>query len=143
MLDRERILAKLDELDGYLAELRQILPKSFAEYRHSIAHRRATERLLQISIECILDLCSLLVAGLRLGLPAEEEDLITSLERAQVIPSDIAASLKRMKGFRNIVVHEYGDLDDAAVYKIATTRVEDFAAFKQAVLHTFPLHGKS
>lgn len=32
MLDRERILAKLDELEGYVGELRQIVPASFAEY---------------------------------------------------------------------------------------------------------------
>lgn len=32
MLDRERILTKLDELEGYVGELRQIVPAGFAEY---------------------------------------------------------------------------------------------------------------
>lgn len=52
MLDRERILAKIDVLDGYLKELREILPASFGEYK-KIEKRRACERLLQVSIECI------------------------------------------------------------------------------------------
>jgi uncharacterized protein YutE (UPF0331/DUF86 family) len=56
MLDRERILAKVDELNGYLVELRQVIPKSFAEYREKLAERRACERVLQLSIECMTDI---------------------------------------------------------------------------------------
>lgn len=134
MLDRERILAKLDELDRYRSELEQVLPATYSDYHGSIAARRAVERLLQIAVECILDLCSLLVSGLDLGLPSEEDDLIGKLERAGVLDPAVAASVRRMKGFRNLVVHEYGDLDDAVVYKLATTRKEDFTAVKSAVL---------
>ena len=32
MVDKDRILAKLDQLEGYLQELRQILPESFKEH---------------------------------------------------------------------------------------------------------------
>lgn len=32
MVDRDRLLAKLDELDGYLAELRSIVPDRFEDY---------------------------------------------------------------------------------------------------------------
>ena len=33
MLDRERLLAKIDALDGYLKELYEILPLSIDEYK--------------------------------------------------------------------------------------------------------------
>ena len=33
MVDKDRILAKLDQLEGYLRELCQILPESFEEYQ--------------------------------------------------------------------------------------------------------------
>lgn len=134
MLDRERILAKLDELDGYVGELRYVVPVSFAEYRSSIEKRRACERLLQISIECVLDICNLLVSGLRLGLPAEEDDLFEKLECAKLISPEMTITLKSIKGFRNILVHEYGRLDDAIIYKMATSRLGDIEAFKQAVI---------
>jgi uncharacterized protein YutE (UPF0331/DUF86 family) len=134
VLDRDRILAKLDELDGYLGELSQVIPSSFGEYRDSVAARRACERLLQISVECALDICSLFVSGLRLGLPADEEDLIQKLERAGLISSALGALLNSMKGFRNVIVHEYGHVDDSIVYEIATKRLQDFATFKQEVL---------
>ena len=73
MVDRYRILAKLDELDGYLTELRSILPERFDDYLR-VETKRACERLIQVSVEAVLDVCARLVAGLRLGLPGEEDE---------------------------------------------------------------------
>lgn len=103
MLDRERILTKIDELEAYQKELRQVRPKNPEEYRR-IEKRRACERLLQISIEAMIDTCGLMVSGLRLGLPAEEDDLFKKLEQAGVISADMRETLQPMKGFRNILV---------------------------------------
>ncbi|MBI4400676.1 MAG: DUF86 domain-containing protein [Nitrospirae bacterium] len=133
MLDRERILSKIDQLDQYLGELSQVVPASFPEYQASVEKRRACERLLQLCIECVLDICTLLVSGLRLGLPGDEDDLFEKLERAKVLSPQILALLRPMKGFRNILVHEYGGIDDAVVYKIAMGRLRDLETFKQAV----------
>lgn len=133
MLDRERILAKIDTLDGYLRELRTIAPASFEEYT-TIEKRRACERLLQVSIECVIDICGLLVTGLRLGLPAVEEDLFEKLAQAGLISQPLREMLRRMKGFRNILVHDYRGVDDRIVYEILQNRLDDFEVFKQEIL---------
>jgi uncharacterized protein YutE (UPF0331/DUF86 family) len=105
MLDRDRLLARVDQLQGYLRELRAIIPPTLDAYR-GIEKRRACERLLQLAIEATTDICGLLVAGLRLGLPAEERDAFEKLGEAGVISLAITETLKRMRGFRNILVHE-------------------------------------
>ena len=133
MLYRERILIKLDQLYGYLGELREILPDDFAIYR-KVEKKRASERLLQVSIEAVIDICHLLVAGLRLGIAAEEDDLFDKLEEAGIISADMAEVLKEMKGLRNILVHEYAPIDDRTVYDIASARLTDFETFKQQVV---------
>ncbi len=133
MIDRERILAKLDELDGYLRELRSIAPAEFSEYQ-IIEKKRACERLLQVSVEAAIDVCALLVAGLRLGLPGEEDDLFEKLLRREVISSSMAVVLKRMKGLRNLLVHEYGRINDEIVFETVRQRLGDFDAFKREVL---------
>jgi uncharacterized protein YutE (UPF0331/DUF86 family) len=141
MLDRDRILARLDELDGYLRELRQIAPGSFSEYIERVEKRRACERLLQISVECVIDISGLMVSGLRLGLPAEEDDLFEKLQQAKLISSDTAKMLRSMKGFRNILVHEYGGIDNAIVFGMATKRLRDFEVFKSEILQALEKHG--
>jgi len=133
VIDRERILARFDELDGYLRELRQIMPADFEAYRQ-VEKKRACERLLQVSIECVIDICGLIVAGLRLGLPGEEDDLFEKLYDAGVITGEMRAALHKMKGLRNILVHEYGRIDDRIVYEALQERLGDFALFRTEVL---------
>jgi len=98
MLDKNRILSKLDEMDSYLSELESIMPKSYDEYVGSIEKKRACERVLHILIECVIDVCALIVKGLRLGLPAEEEDLFEKLEKEKIISKEMKEKLKRMRG---------------------------------------------
>jgi hypothetical protein len=59
--------------------------------------------LLQISVEVVIDTCALLVTGLRLGLPAEEDDLFETLGRRGVVSAAMAETLRRMKGLRNLL----------------------------------------
>ena len=133
MLDRERVLVKIDQLEGYLKELREIVPEDFATYQ-KVEKRRACERLLQISIEAVIDVCHLLVAGLRLGIPAEEDDLFDKLREVGIISSQMKETLKEMRGFRNILVHEYARIDEQIVFEAVKTKLGDFEAFKQEVL---------
>jgi uncharacterized protein YutE (UPF0331/DUF86 family) len=129
VVDRERVLAKLDDLDRYLAELRQVVPPSFEAYQAVV--RRACERILQIAIEAVLDICSLFVAGHRLGLPGDEEDLLEKLGTAGVLTAETLDTVKRMRGLRNILVHEYGRVNDRIVYEALTQRLGDFEVFKR------------
>ena len=133
MIDRERLLVKLDELDGYLRELRSIAPARLEEYR-GVEKKRACERLLQVSVEAVIDVCALLVAGLRLGLPGEEDDLFEKLLRRGVISPPMADVLRRMRGLRNLLVHEYGRINDELVFETVRQRLGDFDAFKRQIL---------
>jgi len=132
-LDRERILGKVDELDSYLAELKQIAPVDFVEFQ-KIEKKRACERLLQLAVESVIDICNLLVSGLRMGLPAEEEDLFRKLIQGHIISEGLGKKLKEMKGFRNILVHEYARVNDKIVYEAVKTKFSDFDAFKKEIL---------
>lgn len=133
-------MARLDELDGYLRELREIAPTNFEEYQR-IEKKRACERLLQIAVESVLDICSLIVAGLRLGLPAEEDDLFEKMEQAGIITTAMHETLKEMKGFRNILVHEYGRVDDRIIFDLLKSRLRDFENFRFRTLQVLKRKG--
>lgn len=133
MVDRERILGKLDEMEGYLRELEIVVPADLAAYR-AVEKRRSCESLLQVGIECVLDVCHLLVAGRRLGLPGAEEDVLDKLEAAGVFSAPMLATVRRMKGCRNILVHEYGHVLDDIVFEIVSSKRGDFAEFQRETL---------
>ena len=87
-----------------------------------------------MSIECVIDISSLLVIGLRLGLPAEEDDLFEKLTQAGIISLSMRETLRIMKELRNILVHEYGGVDDRIVYEVLQNRMGDFEMFKREIL---------
>ncbi len=133
VIDRERILIRIDHLQQYLQDLRTIIPPTFDAYQ-GIEKRRACERLLQLAIEAMTDISGMFVTGLRLGLPAEEWDAFEKLREAGVITPETAATLRLMRGFRNILVHEYTQVDDQIVYQMASERPGDFDDFIREVL---------
>ena len=133
MVDRERVLAKLDEIDGYLIELRQVAPQTLEEYRHT-EKKRSCERLVQIAVECVIDICQLFVSGLRLGLPGGEDDLLEKLELRGLFSAEMITAVRRMKGCRNILVHEYGRVSDEIIFDTVRNRLGDFDDFQAAVL---------
>jgi uncharacterized protein YutE (UPF0331/DUF86 family) len=133
MLDEGRILAKIDELEGYLGELRTIAPQNLKEYGR-IEKRRSCERLLQLCIECVIDICRILVSGFRLGLPADENDLFEKLNKNGIVSFPMTRLLRQMRGFRNILVHEYASVDDELVFRYVKTRLGDFEKIRKEVL---------
>jgi uncharacterized protein YutE (UPF0331/DUF86 family) len=81
-----------------------------------------------------------MAAGLRLGLPGEEDDLFEKLEQAGSLSFSMVEILKRMKALRNILVHEYGRIDNRIVYEVVENKLHDFQKFKQEVLDGLSQH---
>jgi len=133
MVDKERVLGKIDDLESYLTELKQIVPESFADYQR-IEKKRSCERLLHLCIECAVDICKLFVSGLKLGLPWEENDVFDKMRKKNLLSPDMTSLLKEMRAFRNILIHEYAEVDNEIVYEKAKTRLEDFEMFKKEIV---------
>jgi uncharacterized protein YutE (UPF0331/DUF86 family) len=132
-MDKERIYIKLDEIDQYLKEIEEIIPSSSAEYSTDPMRKRALERLIQITVESVMDVSAILVKEMRLGLPYGEEDFLDKISGTVLSPV-LVEKLREMKGFRNILVHGYSQIDDERVYEILTSDIEDVIEFKEAVI---------
>jgi len=58
------------------------------------------------------------------------------LERAELIPPEIARAMRPMVGFRNVAVHSYRELDLEIVRSVLHERLPDFEAFTSHVLRS-------
>jgi uncharacterized protein YutE (UPF0331/DUF86 family) len=74
--------------------------------------------------------------GSAAGPSAAEEDLFDKLEAASIFTAETTDTLRRMRGCRNILVHEYGRVSDEIVFDTITTSPDDFEHFARAVLDT-------
>ena len=69
-----------------------------------------------------------------MGLPSEEGDLFERLAQNGIISAVMKETLRSMKGFRNILAHDYTGIDNTIAYEIATTRLTDFELFIKEIL---------
>ena len=88
---------------------------------------------MQICIETVLDICNIILSDLKLGLPSDEEDVFDKLSEKKVISKKLADILSEMKGFRNILVHKYGEVQDEKVFE-NLDKLEDFDKFKDEII---------
>lgn len=79
--------------------------------------------------EAAIDLAMHRVRVHRLGVPQESRDAFELLVRAGRLSPELATTLKRMVGFRNVAVHEYQRLNLAIVQAIIETHLQDLRAF--------------
>jgi uncharacterized protein YutE (UPF0331/DUF86 family) len=83
------------------------------------------ERYLHLAVEAALDLGNHWIADRALPTPDTNRDTFTVLENAGEIPSDLAHRLRGWAGFRNILVHQYLEIDHAIAYRAITEDLGD------------------
>ena len=69
----------------------------------------------------------------RLGEPRANRKLFDLLERHGWIAAPPASSLRRMVGFRNVLVHGYNEVDLAIVRDVLTNHLVDLELFVETV----------
>ncbi|MCZ7546861.1 MAG: DUF86 domain-containing protein [Anaerolineae bacterium] len=99
--------------------------------------RLAVERLLQLCAQVCIDIANYLIAQLDLRTPDEQTNIFIILGQEKIIPFDLAERMTGLVRFRNILVHEYVQIDDRQVYRHLKENLGDFEAFAQAVFDRF------
>jgi uncharacterized protein YutE (UPF0331/DUF86 family) len=130
--NKRRIELKLEEMMKYIYELQEMMP-SDEEYYTDLVRRRACEKTIEIAIDSLIDIASMIVASERFGLPVDEGNIIDLIAEHNVIDKELGEKIKDMKGFRNILVHRYGHVDDEIVYRILSIGLNDFYDFEKQI----------
>lgn len=136
MTDPELIAKKLSRLETYLLELRRLGRPD--RIRDDLRERRFIEHTLLQAIQTAIDVASHIVSDERLGEPAANSELFLLLGRHGLIGEKLSASLVRMVGFRNVLVHNYVEFDLELLEDAFTNRLRDLDEFVAAIRRRLP-----
>jgi len=81
------------------------------------------------AIEACVDVAQHICAAEGWGPPSDNGDAVRLLGEHGVLPADLAVSVRRAVGFRNVLVHEYVEVDD----KIVISRLTDLSDLEEFV----------
>ncbi len=121
----KRITEKVEEIEQYLAELEDIFPEDFAEYKKNKLVKAACERYVEKIMEAVTDLSFILISIKKLELPQDDIDSFRILFDNKIIKVELYAKLKHAKGMRNVIAHQYGSVNDEIVFNSIKDELEE------------------
>jgi len=128
------VTALLNNLKGYQNKLKTLSGYSRKEFLGDFTNVESAKYLLQVSIQCCLDLAQHIVADEGFRTPQDSYDTFVVLNEEGILPDEFMPTLRQMVSFCNRVVHLYWDVDDGTVYDIARQNLGDFDTFVGYIL---------
>ena len=137
MVERDVVLAKIATVDRCLGRIDET--RATESGLRPIDVEDIVVLNLQRAIQATIDLATHVVATEGYGLPDSVRTSFSLLENEGLIGSDLAERLRKMVGFRNIVVHHYETIDPQIVESIVSKHLGDLSEFSRIVVRHFGL----
>jgi len=131
MVHEEVLYRRLQKLDEYLVILYDLQRYTFDDFVAHYERYGSAERFLHLAIESLSDMGNHVIADMNLGIVNWSSDVPRILAQAGYIDQAMQETWVRMIGFRNILVHQYTDIDHRQVYEILQQHVADFETLKR------------
>ena len=125
MVRPEIIRKRLNKLDEYLAILEKARRYSWEEFVGDPERYGSVERFLHLSLEALQDMGNHIIADLELGVVDRSRDIPDIFAKQGWIDETMKDTWIRMIGFRNILVHDYLEVDRRIVYEMLQNRLDD------------------
>ncbi|MGY5871890.1 MAG: DUF86 domain-containing protein [Candidatus Thorarchaeota archaeon] len=126
----ERRLAKILEEVDFLNSIRKQELDDFLRDGKSL---RSTAKAIETIVQSIIDISSHIVAQNHWGVTDTYRNTIALLATHQVISEDLSANLQQVVAMRNILVHQYLDVDFRIVWESLEELVEDAPTYIRAI----------
>ncbi|MFQ5825103.1 MAG: DUF86 domain-containing protein [bacterium] len=133
MIKRETIDRHLLDLAEKVRFLRTYKKYSLKDFEENLTIQFSAERAMQVAIQNVIDIGSHLLAAKLVNFVEDYKDVIVKLGQEEIIPKKFADSIKKMASFRNILVHNYIDVDLIKLYDLIQNNLDDFETFSNCV----------
>ena len=131
MVRPEVIERRLNKLNEYLEILQSLQKYSFDEFISEPERYGSAERFLQLAIETTIDIGNHIIADMSLGKTRWSSDIPSILEEKGYISLPLRETWIKMIGFRNLLVHDYIDIERQNVYNILQEKIDDLNALEK------------
>jgi len=127
-------LKRVKRFETAMKKLKNISKLTLEEYDKDTDKQDIAERNLQIVIEAIIDIGQKIISSKGFEIPESYKDVITVLEKNNVIPGKHAGSMRDLAGLRNVIVHAYAEIKDEIVYEVLSDDLPTLEKTMEALL---------
>lgn len=127
-VDDPRITQKIKEIEENLELIQENLPDNFDDFNNLGLVKDGIYKRLEYCLQNLIDIFSIIYTSLRIGVPSSLDDIFIGLSQKKIFSKKVMALVQEMKGLRNVLVHQYGKIDDTKVYEILSEKIDDLHA---------------
>lgn len=132
-MDRDVVEQKLESLRRCLRRIESKCPTEAATLAADMDLQDIVSLNLSRAVQISVDIGAHLIAGMEVPPPDTMGQTFEILAQQGVLNQELASSLKKAVGFRNIAVHSYENINWAIVHSIVKYHLADFSAFAKVV----------
>jgi uncharacterized protein YutE (UPF0331/DUF86 family) len=129
VVDNAVVAAKVATVADATARIRGTLPPDVEAFARDRDVRDIVTLNLFVAIQACIDLATHWIADAGWLMPATYADTFRALADHGLIPHGLAMRLAEAAGFRNLVAHQYGEIDPNRVHAFAGGDLGDLEEF--------------
>lgn len=133
MVDKKIILKHLDELEKCIKQLGKHKNCTVQQLLSDFDLRWAVERGLQLAVQNVLDISSHILVDAQVSGLDDYTSMIDQMGVKGIIPEDFAKKIRGMAGLRNVLVHDYVDIDTQKLHTYVIAGLGDFKKFAKYI----------
>jgi len=137
MVDHGILRRRLDAMLRYLDLLRPFTKVERTQFVAEPSQHDLAERYLHLATEAALDLANHIIADSGYEAPETYRSSFAVLGRHGVLDENLSLKLQRWAGFRNILVHDYLDVDHGLAHDAIRVDLVDLEQFARVVARFF------
>jgi len=131
-VDRQIIEEKLAQLGQAIKLLEEYRGVPREDFLVDFTINSAARFNLVLGIEIIVDIGNHILSEVYQAHPKEYRDVLEALGAYDIVPQEFATENAKMAGFRNRVIHHYGEVDMKIVYQVLRDAPDIFREFAKA-----------
>lgn len=132
MLRPNFIRKKIELIHQDLDHLQPFFQMTFDEVVKDWMKMNVVERLLEKIIGRDIDINQHIISEMvstRIAAPLEYKEILLKLAGLKVLPEDFAREIAKSAGFRNVLVHEYNNIDEQTVYRSVGEAIDQYRKY--------------
>lgn len=129
----EVIENKISKVKEYARIISGYQKFSLNEIENDITLKGAVERYLYLLTQATIDLAEAIISYKDFRKPTTYSESFEILSEENIISHKLKEKLVKMAGFRNIIAHEYEEIDFDIIYDVLKNKLEDIDEFLNEV----------
>jgi len=133
MIDKDIILNKSNKIIHHVGRIEKKRNVTLEEFLSNLDLQESILFNLQMGIQNCIDLAAHIISDEELGIAGSTSEMFYILQENDYLDPELTEKMVAVVGFRNLVVHEYGNVDLKQVYQIAHKDINDLSKFIRVV----------